>query len=91
MGMYFDKSAGVTKRLPIPIDDIRKVQNRCRLIDDDLRWLVALVSDTGMRLAEAAGLLKSDKTLDADIPHISLKPHPWSPLKTSGGQEISRL
>ena len=86
VGMHFDKSAGVSKRLPIPIEDIRKVQNQCRLIDDDLRWLVALVSDTGMRLAEGAGLLKSDIILDADIPHISLKPHPWRPLKTSGSQ-----
>ena len=59
VGMYFDKTVGVSKRLPIPIDDIRKVQNKCRLIGDDLRWLVALVSDSGMRLAEGAGLLKS--------------------------------
>jgi integrase len=86
VGMYFDKSAGVSKRLPIPIEDIRKVQNQCRLIDDDLRWLVALVSDTGMRLAEGAGLLKGDIILDVDIPHISLKPHTWRPLKTSGSQ-----
>ena len=86
VGMYFDKSAGVSKRLPIPIDDIIKVQHLCRTIDDDLRWLVALISDTGMRLAEGAGLLKSDIILDGDIPHISLKPHPWRPLKTSGSQ-----
>jgi hypothetical protein len=92
VGMYFDKSAGVSRRLPIPIEDIRKVQNQCRLIDDDLRWLVGLVSDTGMRLAEGAGLLKNDIILDADIPHISLKPHPWRPLKTSGSHnEIYRL
>ena len=86
VGMYFDKLAGVSKRLPIPIEDARKVQNQCRLIDDELRWLVALVSDTGMRLAEGAGLLKSDITLDAEIPHINLKPHLWRPLKTSGSQ-----
>ena len=86
VGMYFDKSAGVSKRLPIPIEDILKVQHLCRTLDDDLRWLVALISDTGMRLAEGAGLLKSDIILDADIPHISLKPHPWRPLKTSGSQ-----
>ena len=92
MGMYFDKTAGVSKRLPIPIEDIRKVQNQCRLIDDDLRWLVALVSDTGMRLAEGAGLLKSAIILDADIPYISLKPHSWRPLKTSlAVNEIYRL
>jgi site-specific recombinase XerD len=88
VGMYFDKTAGVSKRLPIPIEDIRKVQNKCRLIDDDLRWLVALVSDTGMRLAEGAGLLKSDIILESDIPHISLKPHPWRPLKTPGSQHV---
>jgi len=86
VGMYFDKTAGVSKRLPIPIEDIRKVQHLCKTIDDDLRWLVALVSDTGMRLAEGAGLLKSDIILDADIPHISLKAHPWRPLKTHGSQ-----
>ena len=74
--MYFDISVGVSKRLPIPIEDIQKVQHQCRLFDDDLRWLVALVSDTGMRLAEGAGLLKSDIILDSNIPYISLKPHP---------------
>jgi integrase len=83
VGIYFDKSGGISKRLPIPIEDIRKVQHLCRTIDDDLRWLVALVSDTGMRLAEGAGLLKGDIILDVDIPHISLKPHTWRPLKTS--------
>ena len=84
--MYFDKSAGVRKRLPIPVEDIRKVQHLCRTIDDDLRWLVALVSDTGMRLAEGTGLLKSDIILNAEIPQIRLKPHPWRPLKTTGRQ-----
>ena len=86
IGMYFNRSAGVSKRLPIPIDDILNLQHLCRTIDDDLRWLVALISDTGMRLAEGAGLLKRDINLDADIPHISLKPHPWRPLKTSCSQ-----
>jgi integrase len=86
VGMYFDKSAGVSKRLPISLEDILNIQQECRVIDDDLRWLVAVVSDTGMRLAEAAGLLKSDIILDSVIPHISLKPYPWRPLKTSGSQ-----
>ena len=69
VGMYFDKTAGVSKRLPIPIEDIRKIQHLFRTIDDDLIWLVALVSDTGMRLAERAGLLKSDILLNSDIPY----------------------
>ena len=34
-GMYYDKTAGVSKRLLIPIEDIRKVQDQCRRIDDE--------------------------------------------------------
>ena len=86
IGMYHDRLAGVSKRLPILIEDIRKVQQQCLSLDDDLRWLVALVSDTGMRLAEVAGLLKSDIILDADIPLIRLQPHSWRKLKTSGSE-----
>ena len=44
------------KRMPIPIETIRDIQAACYEIDDDLRWLIALLSDTGMRLSEAAGL-----------------------------------
>ena len=84
--MYHDRLAGVSKRLPIPIEDISKVQQQCLSLDDDLRWLVALVSDTGMRLAEVAGLLKSDIILDEGIPFIRLQPHVWRKLKTSGSE-----
>jgi integrase len=87
-GLYFDKTAGVCKRLPIPIDDIRKVQEQCRFIDDEMRWLVALVSDTGLRLAEAAGLLKSDLVLDTEIPFVRVRVHPWRAVKTSSSVEL---
>ena len=30
----------VTKRLPIPIDRLRLIQETCRKTDDDLRWLI---------------------------------------------------
>ncbi|MDA8712557.1 tyrosine-type recombinase/integrase [Alphaproteobacteria bacterium] len=70
------------KRLPIPVETIREIQNACFEIDDDLRWLVALISDTGMRLSEAAGLAMEDICLDHDVPHINLRPHPWRRLKT---------
>ena len=43
---------------------------------------MALVSDTGTRLAEAFGLLKGGIILDADIIQISLKSHPCRSLKT---------
>ena len=45
-------------------------------------WLVALISDTGMRLAEAAGRHKDDIILDTPVPYINLKAHPWRRLKT---------
>ena len=43
VGIYHDRLVGVSKRPPIPIEDIRKVQQQCLSLDDDLRWLVALV------------------------------------------------
>ena len=70
-------------RPPISPDDILKIQNECLSLDDDARWLIALISDTGMRLAEAAGLSTSDLKFDCEIPYIDLKPHPWRPLKTA--------
>ena len=71
------------ERLPIPVDVIRKIQGESRRLDDEPRWLIALISDTGMRLSEACGLLSSNIVLDADIPHISLREHQWRRLKTS--------
>ena len=56
--MNYGNRATALKRMPIPIDDIRKVQQLCYRKDDDIRWLIALLSDTGMRLAEAAGLAR---------------------------------
>lgn len=82
--VYYDRTAGVEDREPIPLDAIRTLQTECRSLDDDLRWLVALVSDTGMRLAEATGLLKEDLKLDDPIPHVVIREHPWRRLKTAG-------
>ena len=72
----------VTERQPIPIDDIRKIQQKCFEQDDGLCWIIALLSGTGMRLGEAIGLLKTDINLCVEIPHIDLKPQPWRCLKT---------
>jgi integrase len=74
------------KRKPISMTDICEIQRRCRFEDDEARWLVALISDTGMRLAEAAGLHIDDIKLNEDIPFINLVPHPWRSLKTKGSQ-----
>ena len=91
VGVYHDRSKGVVTRKPIPLDDIRRVQRECVQIDDDIRWLVALVSDTGMRLAEAAGLSVSDFNLQGDIPFVEVRPHPWRSLKTSASARVIPL
>ena len=85
-GTYFPDIDRINERKPIPVELIKRVQRKCKNQDDDLRWLVALLSDSGMRLGEAVGLLKSDIKLDANIPHISLKPHQWRTLKTKGSE-----
>lgn len=82
--VYYNRNAGVQERLPLSLPAIRKIQTECRKSDDDVRWLVALVSDTGMRLAEAAGLLKNDLRLDDPLPYVVIREHPWRRLKTAG-------
>ena len=85
---YMPENNNVEIRKPIPIKDIRHIQTLCREYDDDLRWLVTLLSDTGMRLGEWVGLLKSDIYLNSEIPHIRLIPHPWRRLKTRSSQKV---
>ena len=91
VGVYHDRSKGVVSRKPIPLDDVLSVQRKCMQIDDDIRWLVALVSDTGMRLAEAAGLSVSDFNLQGDIPFVEVRKHPWRSLKTSASARVIPL
>ena len=74
------------KRVSIPVETIRQIQKSCFEHDDDMRWLIALISDTGLRLAEAAGLHINDLKLDEEIPYLDIKPHPWRSLKTRGRQ-----
>ena len=85
-GVYFDRSAGVKRRKPIPIDQLRQIQLDCQKLDDDIRWLVALLSDSGIRLAEAAGLAIEDIHLKCETPFIQLKKYPWRSLKTASSE-----
>ena len=88
---YFPNDESSNSRQPISMEDIRRVQSLCRDNDDEMRWLIALISDTGMRLGEAAGLLKEDIKVDKPIPPIDLKPHSWRSLKTKGSQRLIPL
>ena len=88
---YLPSRNDVRERPPIPIEDIHRIQTECRQTDDDLRWLIALVSDTGMRLAEAVGLAIDDVKLDHEYPHLILQQHPWRPLKTATSERLVPL
>jgi integrase len=66
-------------------------EKECKQVNDEGRWLIALISDTGMRLSEAAGLHKGDIKLNHERPHIVLKAHPWRRLKTKGSECIVPL
>lgn len=57
-----------------------------------MRWLVAIVADTGMRLAEAAGLLREDIFQDEDGQWVArIVPHPWRSLKTESSKRLVPL
>ena len=80
--VYFPELDDIKERLPVSTHDIKLIQRHCREVDDEMRWLLALISDTGMRLSEAAGLALSDIVLDSKIPYINLKPNGSRRLKT---------
>jgi len=89
--VYFDRSAGVQKRLAVQTDDIKKVQQECYKADDEKRWLIALIADTGIRLGEGAGLLRSDFVEQDGILCINIRPHPWRSLKTASSERLLPL
>ena len=64
------------KRHSISLEDIRRIQSECYQQDDELRHIVALISETGMRLAEAVGLHQDDLVLDTDVPYVQVREHP---------------
>ena len=80
--VYFPELDDIKERLPVSTHDIKLIQIHCREADDEMRWLLALISDTGMRLSEAAGLALHDIVLDSKIPYINLKPNDSRRLKT---------
>ncbi len=92
-GIYFGEEtvSANAKRKPIPTDLIHSVQLACQQLDDEARWLVAVISDTGMRLSEAVALVRDDIVLDNPHPHVCVRTHPWRRLKTQGSERIVPL
>ena len=86
VGTYMPSGVKKDKRQPIPIPTIKRIQSVCMDMNDDLRWIIALVSDTGMRLAEVCGLERNDVVLDAPMPYIELQPNSARRLKTDSSE-----
>jgi integrase len=85
-GTYMPSGGKKDKRQPIPLPTIRHLQSLCVDMDDDLRRIIALVSDTGMRLGEACGLERSDIVLDGPEPHVIIQPNSSRRLKTESSE-----
>jgi len=54
-------------REPFSLEQVHKTQSYCRKNDDPRRWVLSVLSDTGARLSEIAGLLVEDVKLE----HVS--------------------
>lgn len=80
-GLFVNKSIEPKKRMPVPLNDLQRVQRQCRHADDELRWIVAAISDTSCRIAEIVELSKADVRLDGDIPFILIRPGRGEGLK----------
>lgn len=59
--------------------------------DDDMRHIMGLQADTGMRLGEAVGLALADIKLDAEVPHVVIKHQPWRRVKNDKTQRVVPL
>lgn len=78
-------------RKPFTLAQMQTIQERCRQVDDQRRWVLSIISDTGARLSEVAGLLRSEVVVGVDIPHIIIQPNKLRGLKTKTSHRIVPL
>ena len=90
-GVYFGEGGEPQKRYVPTVSELRKLSKECRANDDDQRWLLALILDTGMRLSEAVGLLWDDIVLSGDVPHVHVRPNAIRRLKTASSERVVPL
>ncbi|WP_230801812.1 tyrosine-type recombinase/integrase [Seohaeicola saemankumensis] len=78
-------------RKPFSNDQLQAIQAVCRAVNDERRWVIAMLSDTMARLAEIVGLKKQDVYLDADVPHIVIRPNELRRLKNKNSARVVPL
>jgi integrase len=81
-----DEGEDAEARVPFASGELVELLDQCKAVDDDVRWLIAMLADTGARLAEIAGLPLDDIVLDYEIPHVVIQSHPWRSLKTKASK-----
>ena len=79
------------KRTPFTDAELVDLYRLCRVHNDPRRWLVAMLIDTGARLAEVTGLALADIVPDAAVPHVVIKAHPWRTLKNASSARVVPL
>jgi hypothetical protein len=72
-GTFIPDDSATQHRKPIPLAVLQPIQANCQTLDDEPSWLIALISDSGMRLSEGCGVLASDIHIDTDSPFIKLR------------------
>jgi integrase len=90
-GVYLGQPEQGLKRKSVSIEQIKSIGTQCCLLGDELRMMLGLIIDTGMRLSEAAGLKVSDICLDQPTPHILIRPNDARGLKTLNSERIVPL
>lgn len=85
------EGADEKKRRPFSEDELKTLFAACKEKDDEVRWLIAILGDTGARLAEVAGLALDDIKLDAETPHVVIQPHRWRSLKNKSSERVVPL
>ena len=74
------------KRDTYTTEELRSLQAECIRQDDEIAWLDAIISDSGMRLGEVVGLKRTDLVLTGEVPFAWLRPNDVRPLKTLGSE-----
>ena len=90
-GVYLGEPTRKADRYVPTATELRSLQARCRSSNDELRWLLALISDTGLRLSEALGLSCEDVCLDTPHPYVVIEPKTWRRLKTADSERVVPL
>ncbi len=67
---------------PLNGSEITRLRTLVMKHDDDIRWLLGMLIETGARVSEISGLALADIVLAHAPPYIRIVEHPWRRLKS---------